>query len=265
MQKIKSFVKLLCPPIILSLWRRLTFKPSFILTDRWEDQPSNPFSSESWIQHTLSKLGPHPEYKNGDMTTHRFVLASLVGSLSKDRLIKVVDFGGGAGELYSACISRAIPERVNYFVVDDAKLIKIGAAHNKAIHFIDSSTASVGDLYEADVMFLSGVLQYVKEWESLLEFLLAAKPRFLVVCRHFSPDKARTTRYAKQHIKTKHGDAGACPLTLVNWKHVLSEVEDNPGYRLVSTLITDKPCLFGPKIDATLGITERLMIFKAIQ
>jgi len=254
MHRIKSIAKRIVPPILLDLW--LYKKPTYARTDAW-NETSDPFSSTLWIQEKLADEPNGHTAKDVD----KFFLCTLISDLSKERRIKVVDFGGGIGELYESCVANADANNVDYIVVDSTALINVGRKKHSRISFIDSRSVKASDIYGADLIFLRGVLQYVKDWKALIRFLLDTEPKYLVLSRHLSPDNSSETILATQRIQTRLGYAGDCCVHLTNWKEICREA-NNAGYDLVSTFVTDRPRVFGSSTDTGLGITGRLIIFK---
>jgi putative methyltransferase (TIGR04325 family) len=266
---VRTVLKWIIPPIIIAAVRRLRTKPNFRGPLGQEEVAtlarSSAFDSDAWTQHTLKKIKEDPGHAKGFLTVHRFVIGTMISLLSYRRRSKVVDWGGGVGELFGAVMAQVErPEDVQYVVVDNNKLVSLGRGRKTPIQFvsIDESKSDMS-IRNADILFLSSVLQYIQGWEEFLGFIAILAPRLVVVCRHISPDQSDDVIAAAQRIETRSGSACEVLILLVNWNKVVATMRQN-GYRLVSNLVSDVPNIFGQKRDQAYGISERIMLFERV-
>lgn len=267
-QRLKHGIKQCIPPIFLDGLRYFRQHPSYrgplTESEARELARIDVFRSDAWVKHTSRKLfSSSPLLRDGHLTAHRFLLSTLISLHSFRSPMKVVDWGGGAGELYESAISQAEhPENVQYIVVDNEKLIAHGRELFPQVTFLDSDKVENLELLrEADMIFMSSVLQYIPKWSEVLGFVAGLKPQLFVICRHLSPDYQDKPILAAQTVNTKSGLAGEGLIQLINWRLVVG-VMNGFGYRLVSTMVCEQPMLFGPAQDMEYGITERLLVFK---
>jgi putative methyltransferase (TIGR04325 family) len=269
MNKIKWFLKKITPPILADGYRWLRHKPNFRepLDGREVGrlECSDVFSSDAWVAHTLRKMEDRSENKKGFLTAHRFLIGTLINLLSYRSRVKVIDWGGGAGELYNSVISQvARPENVTYFVVDNERLIAHGREHLPQVNFVNAERiADVDVLRNADILFMSSVLQYVRNWQDFLRFLAELEPKMMIICRHISPDKLGPVLLAAQTVDTKTGFAGEILIQFIDWELVAQTME-RYGYRLVSTLVSEQPRIFEDQRDQEYGMAERIIVFESL-
>jgi len=268
MQRLKYVVKQWIPPVLLDGVRYFREKPSFRgpLTESEAQSlvKTDVFRSDAWLKHTSRKLvSSSPLLRDGHLTVHRFLLSTLVSLCSFRSPMKVVDWGGGGGELYESVISQTEhPENVQYIVVDNEKLIALGRDLFPQVVFLDSGKVeNLALLREADMLFMSSVLQYIPNWSEFLGYVAGLKPRLFVICRHLSPDSQCNSFFVAQTVNTRSGLAGVALVQLINWRLVVGVMNDH-GYRLVSTMVSEQPTLLGSAQDKEYGLTERLLVFE---
>jgi putative methyltransferase (TIGR04325 family) len=95
--------------------------------------------------------------------------------------LRVVDFGGGVGIAY-VYFAPAIPAELSYdyYVVDNAPSCEAGREIFKddpRVHFCEE----IDEVNAADVIFMSGVLQYISDYRGVVAKLAALKPRLFVL------------------------------------------------------------------------------------
>jgi putative methyltransferase (TIGR04325 family) len=159
------------------------------------------FASEAWLadmerytQKALAAL----RNENGvgvpeNVPPYHALLSLLLASMAPvDRRVRVLDFGGGMGigaANVRRCISEKIP--VEYLIVDNEESCERGRRLLKDSSLLQDSPRLRGeslavrfmsalprDMESVDVIVLSGVLQFVEEYEVLLKELAALKPLF---------------------------------------------------------------------------------------
>lgn len=119
-------------------------------------------------------------------------LAAIAGvSLALDgNEIRVIDFGGGGGNLYT--ISRRILDpriKLRWNVVETPAMVKAARfLENDELHFFEDIQSSVNDLGRVDLVLTSGALQCCKDPYISLQNLVSINARYLYITRtSFSP------------------------------------------------------------------------------
>ncbi len=106
-------------------------------------------------------------------------LAALV--LQNNDIVRVLDFGGGMGVAYPQLRkSLCALDAVEYFVVDNQRSCEMGATlfrKDPHIHFHAQLDESIPDV---DIVFISGVLQYIQDYQGIIQMLARYKPAYFL-------------------------------------------------------------------------------------
>jgi len=188
---IKKVIKDLCPPIILNVLKGSKDRgPEFSgVYNSFSDVPkmkSNVWESEIWIKQQQKKINGYIKREESN-DPNRFVsftafgagngvLLNSINSLSANKEIKVLDFGGGTGLQYFSLKNLFLhPENVKWIVVDSKRLADLSQdLHDENISF---SEEIVDD--EVDILFISSTLHYIDSYKKLLTVLLEKRPKFV--------------------------------------------------------------------------------------
>jgi putative methyltransferase (TIGR04325 family) len=158
---------------------------------QYQDVPSNGagFDSEEWISNTrqstanaLEWLSCQPNGIPYDIPSYHSLFSLTVALLKQQReRLRVLDFGGGMGMAF-ANLLRSLGETPNppidYLVIDNERSCEGGASLFNEKRSVQFSSTLPPDLGDVDLILLSGVLQFVEDYKSLLEKLAAFKPSY---------------------------------------------------------------------------------------
>jgi len=104
--------------------------------------------------------------------------------------VSVLDFGGGAGESYTA-LSAQTQQRANltYDIVDNADIIALGKrifAQHSQVNFYPSLADLNSSCY--DILHFGSSLQYIDDWQGLMTRLIQVKPKLIILDDVFTGD-----------------------------------------------------------------------------
>ena len=147
---------------------------------------SDAFDTERWIQtqqllvrEQLRRLSTH------QLMAQDYPLSVMVGMLlPQHKTLSILDFGGGMGQLYLTLLS-ALPEaveKIRYHVVDGKASID-NRPHdlNQFSHLFFYDNTNEIDESKIEVIHIGSTLQYIENWQDLLNFLNKRfKPNYYV-------------------------------------------------------------------------------------
>ena len=187
--------KILRSPIVKGVARWANKQP-FIwdgIYERFDQVPvlGRGFASDAWLsdmeRYTRSAV---MAIDNGDaqipenVPQYHALLASLVASFesgdglgeSGERPVRVLDFGGGMGIGFANVIRSSAKSKLDYLVVDNEASCARGRQLLKDFPSVTFTTQLPEDSTPVDIMVLSGVLQFVENYDELLTILARFKP-----------------------------------------------------------------------------------------
>jgi putative methyltransferase (TIGR04325 family) len=238
--------KLLRGPVVKVVGRWATKEP-FIWDGIYESFDQAPaaghgFASEEWLADMERYTRTAVEaLRNNDAAVaenvpHYHVLLSLlVASLgAAGRPVRVLDFGGGMG-IAAANVRRCISEEiaVDYLIVDNEPSCERGRRLLKdfsSVKFVPELPQDVGPV---DVVVLSGVLQFVENYEELLSRLARCAPAHWVFA--FVPAGDIPTFVSGQ----LNVPGSVLPVWFFNLQELIGKVEAL-GYRLAFKSALDR-------------------------
>lgn len=178
--------KILRSPIVKGVARWANKQP-FIwdgIYERFDEVPviGQGFASEAWLsdmerytRSAVAAIGNGSVSIPENVPQYHALLASLVASC--DRPVRILDFGGGMGIGFAnvrRCTSNGLA--LDYLVVDN----EASCARGRQLLKDFPSVTFTPDLPEestgVDIMVLSGVLQFVEDYENLLTTLAKHQP-----------------------------------------------------------------------------------------
>lgn len=141
------------------------------------------FDSEEWIsrtrQATLVALESVSRQPNGipyDIPSYHSLFSLTVALLKQHReRVRILDFGGGMGMAF-ANLLRSLGESkppIDYLVVDNERSCGDAARFFEQMPCVQFSSTLPPDLGNVDIILLSGVLQFVEDYQSILKKLAA--------------------------------------------------------------------------------------------
>ena len=108
---------------------------------------------------------------------------SMLGVLSAavQAPVKIMDFGGGAGQGYIELKKNAKNQNIEYTIVELPKICAIGEElfrDQERILFTDHIPDSL-----FDIIYMNSCLQYIDDWQDLLRNMLKCKPEYFLLER----------------------------------------------------------------------------------
>ena len=180
--------KLLRSPVVKVVARWANKEP-FIWNGVYESFDQVPvvgrgFASEAWLadmerytRTAITALHSEGSAIPENVPQYHALLAMLIASGSPlDRPVRVLDFGGGMG-IGFANVRRCIGETLlEYLIVDNEESCERGRRLLREFSSVRFTSELPRDIETVDVIVLSGVLQFVEEYEKLLASLAAFRP-----------------------------------------------------------------------------------------
>ena len=123
--------------------------------------------------------------------------------LSKKDL-RVLDYGGGAGQTFLECCEIINTESIQYYIYDLGEVTQIGkecirgSQYESQVHFIDK----IDNLSFIDVVYMGSVLQYLDDYRYILKKIANLKPKYILMTDHFMGD-AKTYATAQVNMNEK--------------------------------------------------------------
>ena len=159
-----------------------------------EIENESPWQSEGWISKSIEKLedakfnnaNESDIVQNGTSSACYALPTVLVNSIACKRLCKVLDYGGGTGDVYFQ-IKRSFShiQNVEWHVVDDAKLGNVGKIYTENEDNLYFHTTVPKDI-EFDVVHTATVFQYIEHYDAILLDLLKNSPEYLCFMRFWA-------------------------------------------------------------------------------
>jgi putative methyltransferase (TIGR04325 family) len=149
------------------------------------------FSGDSWISsierdtaQAWAALRSEGSVIPHNIPPHHACFAQVVATLARPhQMLRVLDLGGGMGASYvntRRCLGPNV--ELDYWVVDNERSCQTGSAMasgDASLHF-DSRVPT--ELDKIDLLLLSAMLQFVEDYQGLLEMLAAHRPEYWILC-----------------------------------------------------------------------------------
>jgi putative methyltransferase (TIGR04325 family) len=242
MKLMKKMIKLLIPPIMISLYRQLKKRSeqvpfSGVHNSIDEIHDENPWIQEQWIELSRNKLeGTREMSSDSFMPTSDFggypVLPCLITNLlSQSNPCNILDFGGGTGFAYFKMFPYLLnPENVTYHVVDsNSELFQIGKKHAKSMGnengIVFHTEMPAKDDIQLHILYINTSLQYIYDYSSLLVMLLQYRPQYVILTRLIAGDM-------KTYITCQNIHGHRTPCIFINFQEIV-DVFSNNGFDLV--------------------------------
>jgi putative methyltransferase (TIGR04325 family) len=199
--KIKPFVKMFIPPILVNIYRRILKNKNTYTGDFgvWSDavRESDGYDSEVLIKKIVdanravllnsnkferdSIVFDAPQYA---VYLNAYLLL-IKNSDSKDRPLKVFDYGGALGTVYrqfKKFTEQAVD--VDWRIFEQRLITEVGLAEfsSKELSFTDSETVDF-ESQDVDVVIVSSVLEFIENPYLALDKLERTKANFLIFDR----------------------------------------------------------------------------------
>lgn len=197
------------------------------------------FDSANWVAYQSNPDQQEPAKPYAHQAAFK-LLCGLLGD------VRVFDLGGGPAVAYP--IAKAGSQTLEYTCLENAALCEIGAKAFPDVRFITSPEPT-----DANLAICIGTLQYCLEWEETLSLLVASRPEFVLIGRHYT---LPTLQYGLQTLYATTGYCGQAHLVFVP-ADLLAQAMGRLGYSLLSDIqIEDE----SSKIP---GLTSRAFVFRA--
>lgn len=240
-------LKLLHSPVVKVVARWANREP-FIWNGVYESFDQAPvagqgFASKAWLadmeRYTRAAV---TALRNEDRTNipenvpqYHALLSLLVASMrAGDRPVRVLDFGGGMGIGFAnvrRCIGAETP--VEYLIVDNQQSCERGGRLLKDFASVKFMSELPGEISAFDVVVLSGVLQFVEDYEGLLGLLANFAPSYLLFT--FVPAGEIPT-FASAQLNLP---GSVLPVWFFNLKELVQKIEAH-GFSLVFKSVHDR-------------------------
>jgi len=154
--------------------------------NNFDDAPpsSDIYASDFYIQNIKKKIN---KLKNKESRINEgYIIGLIIDLLSynREQSLKVLDYGGGAGETFISLPSKLKDKNIlNFTVLDNEKIINLGKAVNdktQGIYFIKSlSEYDIND--RIDIIHLGSVIQYINNWKDSVNDLVKLNASYIVL------------------------------------------------------------------------------------
>ena len=144
----------------------------------------------------------------------------------------VLDFGGSLGSTFFQTRKLLTPFACRWHIVEQPHFVEAGRLHVPEIEFHESIESYLAEGNRADVLFLSGALQYFDCPYDYLERMLAGQFQYILVDRCFFNDREpNKDRLAIQTVPPSIYPA-EYPAWMLSWERVRERIE-REGYEEV--------------------------------
>ena len=192
----KTVLRALTPPAIMALYRyfRKQDTPIFMwggIYSNYRDVSvtGDGYRGDVWIKSRSAQTENLAKASDRLCTIPPFVESrySLLGflaaiNLEKQGVLKILDFGGAMGIAYVHLLSTVVNSQdVRYYILDNERSCEEGSrifADDERVQFVSSLTEIPRDI---DIVFMSGVLQYIEDYATALKSVLTKKPRYCLI------------------------------------------------------------------------------------
>jgi putative methyltransferase (TIGR04325 family) len=202
-KNIKFIVRILLPPIILTLYYKLTKrdKPRTFkgVYKNFDDIPAadiGSYDSEKSLADIYNRAFSQIEICNNRVNLPKAHersqvtnLLPLVISLFKKEQVSILDYGGGAGETFVDCVNKINMSGVKFYIHDLDQTMDIGKKLFGNFQFDqDSSIKFINDVSEVDkfdIVYFGSSLQYLSNYRDVVESILCKKPKYVFLTDNF--------------------------------------------------------------------------------
>jgi putative methyltransferase (TIGR04325 family) len=169
-----------------------------------------------------------------NVAQYHALFSLLVASLSGVRAVRVVDIGGAMGIGFASLMRLApLTGKLEYFVVDNEESCERGQQLFADFPEVRFASELPRDAEKVDVLVLSGVLQFVEDYEELLQKLGGLAPSFWFFT--FVPAGDIPT-FASAQLNVS---GSVLPVWFFNALELVAKIE-SLGYRLVFKSALDR-------------------------
>lgn len=202
----KNFFKIILPPFFFIIYRKFFLKREFLrgFSD-WESAVKNSttYDTDEVFNKTLDAAR---KVRDGLVAFERDsvlfekidydwpLLASLLLVANQSNRLNVVDIGGALGTSYqqNKKFLQMLNCPISWTIVEQSRFVKIGNTEflTEELFFSDS----LNELnFDTDLVLLGGSICYIKEPFTILDKILEANPKFIIITRTPFSDSSRDT------------------------------------------------------------------------
>ncbi len=202
--KIKQIIKLLLPPLFLSLIRKTKEQNTFegIYKNFSEIPDLTAYDSDSSVtdgfDEVLLKLNKHQSGQFLSAAHDRSQITNLLPLLfasASYRKFSVLDYGGGLGSTYIDCLNSVNMNRVEYHIFDLPETMGMGrklfpetASTSKKKSYKIDFVDDISQIETFDIIYMGSVLQYLPDYSTVLLSLIKKNPQYFLITDNFMGD-----------------------------------------------------------------------------
>lgn len=184
---------------------------------------NSPWDSELWLNLKVQNL---KNLSKGFNYNRNFSFLEICFNLLVhfEKELKIIDFGGGGGiffEYTKNYFSNKQDISTFYYLLDSKKNLsicknKLISSKNCKLGFVDSKffDSWISENNGVDIILFSAVLQYLDDWQLVIDKLLKLKPKIICILKLPIAEFASKPARVVQNVKTKQGYCGPAMLTL---------------------------------------------------
>lgn len=170
----------------------------------------------------------------------------LMFAMVRDRVLRVMDFGGALGSLYyqHRFLFDAMPAFL-WGVVEQAHFVDAGRSEfqTDTLHFYSDVDACMAEM-QPNFVLLAGVLQYLQEPYAVLDYVLSLQLPFVLV------DRTMAQRHGPDQLAVQHVQPSIYPASYPVWMLDASRIEAvfaAHGYEVMDNFDPYPGSYFGPE------------------
>lgn len=263
----KHLIKQLTPPIVLHAYRSLgnPYRRGYLWSGTYPSMDDITakgagYHGSVWLDSRLDQaktvisapaLPDAVPLVSGFRYGSLVLLTALFGATKE--YLRILDFGGALGIAYAQILRSAyLPPHFEFHVVDNRESCINGRklfSADPRISFHESLDESVGKI---DIVFLSGVLQYIRDYKGTLKVLAGLRPSFILMT-YTSAGNIQTFASAQVNLRGS---------VIPAWFFSVQEITDLMnvlGYRVLLKLSVDPE----DRIDTSNLASERRLTHMA--
>jgi putative methyltransferase (TIGR04325 family) len=211
MNKLKPFLKLFIPPIIIKTFHYfkkekadsmrgvgVQFKKTKLSWDDILNEIANGYDKDQILQKCKDSLlkvknGEYPYERDSVLFTEKEIFFPLLSSLfyvslKYNHVLNILDLGGSLGSTYfqNRDILKQAGITINWNIIEQDNFVECGKEYfiNNELHFYNNIDEVIGQT-DISVCLLSSVLPYLKEPYTTLETIRRSNIKYIIIDRTF--------------------------------------------------------------------------------
>jgi putative methyltransferase (TIGR04325 family) len=169
---------------------------------------------------SLKSGKPIPQFHKQRSTLLPLVVAMI---LSNNKMIRVLDFGGGLGIGYMTLVESTPDDlkRIDYTIVEVPEVCKVGVDLVEGPRYLSTLPPS----HFFDLIHAASSLQYIEHWQDLIEKFASLNPKYILLSDIFAG-------HISSFVTLQNYYESRIPHWFLNLQELLN-VFDKYGYRLI--------------------------------